>query len=218
MEVAGVEVDAEPVGLHGLDDLEEAVGLGHDAVVVLQSEEDPAAGRVVGAGLDGLDAVPPGFRFRLALLRVAREDADRGGAEVRGHVEPPLHVVDLLLPLRSRRVGEGVADRRRRDVDPDEVAVALQGGHVRGREVGREVVGGQLDAVHLPRGRALDEVVEGHGRRELAGEVVAQRVGGETEAQAGFSARVDRRDRARRYGARRGEDRCRRDGLQDLAT
>ena len=112
MEIAGVEVDAEPVRLDLADDRQQLIGGRYDAAVILERQEDPAGGGVFTRPMDRVDAPTPRVLLRRALLQIAGEDADGRRVQFRRQVHPPLDVVDLLVELRSRRVGKSVAHRR----------------------------------------------------------------------------------------------------------
>ena len=63
MKVSGVEADADPVAARGLDDFEQATGLGHDTAVVLDAQKDAMFPGVFTDLLERLDAK------RLGLLQ-----------------------------------------------------------------------------------------------------------------------------------------------------
>src|SRR5262249_19909777 len=106
---------------------------------------------------------------------------------------------DLLLELVRLRHAEVVADRRAADVEAQPGAAALELGEVLRRRA-REVVLRQLDGVEGVVGGEVDELVERHlGLLEV--EVLAERVGGEAEAEPRLAGAGDRLDGGERGGA-----------------
>ena len=75
--------------------------------------------------------------------------------------------------------------------------MVLEPVQVIGRDVGREVVRGRLDAVEGHVGGQVDEVEQVHLGR-LAGEVLAVGIGGDAELEMAGTGPADRRDRPRR--------------------
>ena len=57
MEIGGIEIDPKPRTIDGFDDVEERVGLGDDASVILDAEKNPAIPGVFAAFLEGGDAI-----------------------------------------------------------------------------------------------------------------------------------------------------------------
>ena len=82
--------------------------------------------------------------------------------------------VNETIAETMRRADLALYEAKRGGRDRVVARAPLEPGHVGGGEVRREVVGGELDRVHLPGRRPLDEVVEGHRGRELVGEIIAQ--------------------------------------------
>jgi len=84
VEIARVEVDAEPVVLDSLDEGQDLFGGAGDAAVVLQRQIDAILARVVARLLDLLDAAGAGLLLAVSLGEVAGED---------GTVLPPRRAV-----------------------------------------------------------------------------------------------------------------------------
>src|SRR5688572_11744374 len=104
MEIAGVEVDAEPVRLDLANDRQQLIRGRHDAAVILQRQENSEAGGVFTRPMNRVDAPASRVLLGRALLKIAGEDADGWSVELRRKVRPPLDVVDLLVQLWSRCV------------------------------------------------------------------------------------------------------------------
>jgi hypothetical protein len=222
VEIAAVEIHAEPGAVDRLDDLQHAVRLGDDAAVVLQTQADAPLTGVVAAFLNRGDAHAP----RLGVAgsgRAAGKDADVRRAHDRGVVDPALHIGDLLVELRSLRTGKVVADRGAADLDAAPGRVLADFGEVFRAGVRREEVAGQLRAGEALVRAEIDELEHVHlavlHLLLLAAhvfEVIAEAVGREAEIEA-RTARPRQRihgKRGRNAGAQGGGG----GGLQKTAT
>ena len=102
MEITRVEVDAEPVRLDLANDRQQLIGCRHDAAVILERQEDPAAGGVFTRAMDRVDTPAARVLLGRALLQIAGEDADGRRVQFRRKVHPPLDVLNLFVELRPR--------------------------------------------------------------------------------------------------------------------
>ena len=138
------------------------------------------------------------------LRRVAAEDANDGGGEHGRLVDPGFDLGEVGVALLAWGEAKIVGDRRARDVEPELERVGFEAVVVGRPGVGREPVGGRLDAVEAEVGREVHEAEHVH-LLGLEVELVAERVGREAELQMRRASPADRVDGP-------GRDRCTKGG------
>ncbi len=135
--------------------------------------------------LEGLDRPP--LRVRLGRsLGLAGEHADMRRTDDHRAGDPRPRQLEFLLPIRTRRQREGVADRRSTDADPAQEGVPLNLPQVGiGRRI-LEVVTRQFRPVTSLLRAVIEETEHVHLRRHPIlplHELVAERIGGERQTQ-----------------------------------
>ena len=135
----------------------------------------------------------PGVCLRGALLQVAGEDPDARRVKFGREIDPPLHMVDLFVELRSRRIRKRVAHGRTGDRQALQKRVPAKRATVLGCRRVWEVVRGGFDRVEIPRRRKIDEVVERHGLLR-SGQRRAEGIGCEAQLHPRRAASLDRID------------------------
>ena len=179
--VAGIEVDAEPFVVDGVEHGQDVVGGFDEVSVVLDGEEHGACSRVIADFLESFDgllevAVAVGvFGF------ASGEDSDDGGAEFYCVFDPAFGVLDLLAVFGLVGVAEVVADGGAGDVEAEQEGFAFESVEVV-VFLALEVVGGGFDGVESPAGGHVAEVEQGHcAGLSVVGQVIAEGVGGDAE-------------------------------------
>ena len=160
VEVAGIQIDADPWTVDGLHDFEQWIRFGNNAPVVFDAKEHAPGGGVIAADLQAFNAAIDSFFPGTLFWGVSGKDPNVGRSHGSGMVDPLLDMGDLLISPRSGQVGEAIAYSGATDRESTQKGMALEAREQGMIDFGREVIAGQFSPITAQAGTVIQKIKE----------------------------------------------------------